>query len=125
MNDEQVQRPANPRRRKKTKAEIIKENYLPTIIIGITVVLCTIFIITAIIRADAARKIREAEVAESIAAQEELKRHQDLLAASLLSKAGPTQRALTTKPQSTPLTPSPGTSQPTPIFWIRWLSMRI
>ena len=28
MNDEQVQRPANPRRRKKTKAEIIKENYL-------------------------------------------------------------------------------------------------
>lgn len=87
MNDEQVQRPANPRRRKKTKAEIIKENYLPTIIIGITVVLCTIFIITAIIRADAARKIREAEVAESIAAQEELKRHQDLLAASLLSKA--------------------------------------
>ena len=25
MNDEQVQRPANPRRRKKTKAEIIKE----------------------------------------------------------------------------------------------------
>ncbi len=87
MNDEQAKRPVNPRRRKRTRAEIIKENYLPTIIIGVTIILCTIFIITAIVRADAARKAHEKEVAASIAAQEELKRQQDALAASLLAQA--------------------------------------
>ena len=70
MNEEQTSRPVNPRRRKRTRAEIIKENYLPTIIIGVTVILCFIFIITAITRADAARKAHEEEVAASIAAQE-------------------------------------------------------
>ena len=87
MNDDQATRQVNPRRRKRTKAEIIKENYLPTIIIGITVILCTIFIITAIVKADAARKAHEEEVAASIAAQEELKRQHDALAASLLAQA--------------------------------------
>lgn len=87
MSEEQASRPVNPRRRKRTKAEIIKENYLPTIIIGITVILCTIFIITAIVKADAARKAHEEEVAASIAAQEQLKKEQDALAASLLAQA--------------------------------------
>ena len=87
MSQQENQRPANPRRRKRTKAEIIKENYLPTIIIGVTVVLCTIFIITAIVRGTAARKAHEEEVAASIAAQEELKRQQDELALSLLAQA--------------------------------------
>lgn len=87
MSDEQAKRPVNPRRRKRTKAEIIKENYLPTIIIGVTVILCAIFIITAIIQADAARKAHEEEVAASIAAQETLKREQDALAISLLAQA--------------------------------------
>lgn len=87
MNEEQTNRPVNPRRRKKTRAEIIKENYLPTIIIGVTVILCTIFIITSIVRADARRKAHEEEVAASIAAQEELKRQHDAMAASLLAQA--------------------------------------
>ena len=87
MSEEQTSRPVNPRRRKRTKAEIIKENYLPTIIIGITVILCAIFIITAIVNADAARKAHEEEVAASIAAQEQLKKEQDALAASLLAQA--------------------------------------
>ena len=77
----------NPRRRRRTKAEIIKENYLPTIIIGVTVILCAIFIFTAIVRADAARKAHEEEVTASIAAQEELKKQQDALALSLLAQA--------------------------------------
>ncbi len=87
MNEENANRPANPRRRRRTKAEIIKENYLPTIIIGVTIILCAIFIITAIVRAEAARKAHKEEVAASIAAQEELKREQDALATSLLSQA--------------------------------------
>lgn len=87
MNEEQASRPVNPRRRKRTRAEIIKENYLPTIIIGVTVILCFIFIITAITRADAARKAHEEEVAASIAAQEELKRQHDAMAVSLLNQA--------------------------------------
>lgn len=87
MNGEPNQHPENPRRRKRTKAEIIKENYLPTIIIGVTVILCAVFIITAIVQADAARKAHEEEVAASIAAQEELKRQLDALSVSLLAQA--------------------------------------
>ena len=87
MNEGQNQRPENPRRRKRTKAEIIKENYLPSIIIAITVILCAVFIITAIVQGDAARKEHEKEVAASIAAQEELKRQQDALAVTLLAQA--------------------------------------
>ncbi len=87
MSEEQINRPEKPRRRRRTKAEIIKENYLPTIIIGITIILCAVFIITAIVRADKARKDHEAEVAASIAAQEELKKQHDALSVSLLAEA--------------------------------------
>lgn len=47
---EEIIRPINPRRRRKTKMEIFKEVYLPTIILGITVVLILIFIIGAMVR---------------------------------------------------------------------------
>ncbi len=87
MNEEYKHQPTNPRRRKRTRAEIIKENYLPTIIIAVTVILCAVFIITAIVRASKAREAHEQEVAASIAAQEELKRQHDAMAASLLAQA--------------------------------------
>lgn len=87
MNEEQNKPTVNPRRRRRTKAEIFKENYLPAILIVVTVLLCTIFIITGIIKAGIARKAYEEEVAASIAAQEELKRQQDELAATLLAQA--------------------------------------
>ena len=87
MNEQQNQRPGTPRRRRRTRAEIIKENYLPTIIIAITVVLCAIFIITAMVKADADRKAYEREVAASIAAAEEEKRLLDLQAQTILEQA--------------------------------------
>lgn len=42
--EENTQRPQNPRRRKKSQWEIIKEAYLPTVILAVTVVLIIIFI---------------------------------------------------------------------------------
>ena len=49
---EQNERQPNPRRRRKTKLEIFKEAYLPTIIIGVAVVLILVFIIGAITRSE-------------------------------------------------------------------------
>ena len=43
--EQTTQRQPNPRRRKKTKMEIFKEAYLPTIILGFAVVLILVFII--------------------------------------------------------------------------------
>lgn len=43
-------RPVNPRRRKRSKAQIFKEVYLPVIIAGIALLLIIIFIIGAIVR---------------------------------------------------------------------------
>jgi len=43
-------RPQNPRRRRRTQEEIIKENYLPIIIAGVSLLLILIFVIGAIVR---------------------------------------------------------------------------
>lgn len=48
--DEADFRPANPRRRRKTKMEIIKEAYLPTVILILTAVLIIIFIVGGLVR---------------------------------------------------------------------------
>ncbi|MBE6976658.1 MAG: hypothetical protein E7439_05635 [Ruminococcaceae bacterium] len=48
--DESIQRQPNPRRRRKTRMQIFKEAYLPTIIFGIAVVLILVFIIGALSR---------------------------------------------------------------------------
>ena len=48
--EQMTQRQPNPRRRKKTKMEIFKEAYLPTIILGIAVVLILVFIIGSLSR---------------------------------------------------------------------------
>ena len=51
--DEQLNenpRPQNPRRKRRTKEQIIKENYLPVIIAGVSLLLIVIFVIGAIVR---------------------------------------------------------------------------
>lgn len=48
--EENTHRPQNPRRRRKTKWEIIKEAYLPTVILIITAILIIIFIAGALAR---------------------------------------------------------------------------
>lgn len=48
--DESTRRPENPRRRRKTRMEIIKEAYLPYIFIGLTVLLVIVFIVGGAIR---------------------------------------------------------------------------
>ena len=47
---EQNERQPNPRRRRKSKLEIFKEAYLPTIILGVAIVLILVFIIGAVSR---------------------------------------------------------------------------
>lgn len=42
--------PTSPRRRRRTKAEIIKESYLPYIFLMAGALICLIFILGAIIR---------------------------------------------------------------------------
>lgn len=59
-------RPANPRRRKRTKFEIFKENYLPLIIAGIAVVLILVIIVGSIVRAVQRKQVyTEASIAAS------------------------------------------------------------
>ena len=60
---------------------------IPVIVIAATVLLCSIFILTAIIRAGINHINHQKEVAASIAAQEELKRQHDELASTLLLQA--------------------------------------
>lgn len=88
MQDENnINRPVNPRRRRRTKEEIFKENYLPFIIAGVTFLLCAVFIISGIARSVAEKEAHEKAVAESIAAAEALKQKQDAEAAQLLAAA--------------------------------------
>jgi len=54
--DENTQRQPNPRRRRKTKMEIFKEAYLPTIILGVALVLILVFIIGSVSRNSAQKK---------------------------------------------------------------------
>ncbi len=54
--DENIQRQPNPRRRRKTKMEIFKEAYLPTIILGVAAVLILVFIIGAVSRNQSQKK---------------------------------------------------------------------
>lgn len=64
-------RPATPRRRKKTKAQIFKETYLPLVIAAVAIVLIVVFIIGAIVRNVQKKQALERLEQQSIAAQEE------------------------------------------------------
>ena len=81
-------RPANPRRRRRSRMQIIKEDYLPTIIIGISLILVVWFIIGSIVRAvQNSNYKKEVELQAQQAAQEEQQRLEDT-AAALLAEAG-------------------------------------
>ena len=81
------QRPSNPRRRRRSQMQIIKEDYLPVIIIGIGLVLIIWFIIGSIVRAVQNKKYDQ-EIAKqaSISAQQAQKELEDE-AAALLAEA--------------------------------------
>ena len=75
--DEQMNptpRPENPRRKRRTQEQIIKENYLPVIIAGVALLLILIFIIGSIVRAVSVRKAEkeasEAAYSSSVAQSE-------------------------------------------------------
>lgn len=68
-------RPVNSRRRKRSKIDIVKESYLPVIIAGFTLVFILVTIIGAAVQGSQRKKMaEEAEIAASIAAQEEERR---------------------------------------------------
>lgn len=65
------QRPANPRRRQRSKAQVFKEAYLPVLIAGIALLLIIVFIIGSIVRGIQRSKIEaqaslEASASEAI-----------------------------------------------------------
>ena len=75
--DEQNQnpRPANPRRRRRSRMQIIKEDSLPAIIIGISLILVVWFIIGSIVRAvQNSNYKKEVELQAQQAAHEEQQR---------------------------------------------------
>lgn len=78
MEEQNPQRPVNPRRRKRTKMQIFKEVYLPGIIAGVALILIAVFIIGAISRGVRNRQATEAasqaaseSLAELLSRQEE------------------------------------------------------
>lgn len=66
-------RPQNPRRKRRTKEQIIKENYLPIIIAGVSLILILVFVIGAVVRGisysnaekESSKNAYESSVAES------------------------------------------------------------
>ncbi len=80
-------RPVNPRRKKRTQLQMIKEDYLPYVIIGISLILILVFVIGSIVRAVQNKQYSDMVSEQaSIAAQAEQDRL-DNQAASLLAKA--------------------------------------
>lgn len=83
----ETERPVNPRRRKRSKVQIFKETYLPTIIMAVTMVLIAVFIFGSSYRAIKQGKIdKDESIAASKAAAEE-KARLDAEAADILSRA--------------------------------------
>lgn len=79
--------PVNPRRRKRSKAQIFKEVYFPVLIAGVAVLLILIFVIGSITRAvQKGQAEKQASIEASIAEQEEQARlaleSQELIAAA-------------------------------------------
>lgn len=91
MDEQQnnTNRPVNPRRKKRSQLQVFKEAYLPIIIAAVAVLLIIIFVVGSITRAVEKREAEEASrVAESIALAE--KQEQLALEAQrLLSEAEP------------------------------------
>lgn len=86
-------RPVNPRRKRRTKMQIFKEAYLPTLIVAVAIVLIIVFIIGSITRAvqkNKADKAASIAASESIAAEEAriAQQVQDLIDRSKVLAAG-------------------------------------
>lgn len=77
MDEQEYQenRPANPRRRKRSQLQIFKEAYLPVLIAGAAVLLIIIFIIGSISRGIQQRQLeKDASLAESVSIENEYNR---------------------------------------------------
>ena len=85
--ENKTSQPVNPRRRKKSKAEIFKESYLPAIIAGVALLFIIITVIGAIIQSGIRSDIAEQEAIEQAAAEKEQREKLSIEAAKLLSQA--------------------------------------
>lgn len=85
--ENKTSQPVNPRRRKKSKAEIFKESYLPAIIAGVALLFIIITVIGAIIQSGIRSDIAEQEAMEQAAAEKEQREKLSIEAAKLLSQA--------------------------------------
>ena len=84
---ENTPRPVNPRRRKKTKAEVFKETYLPAIIAGAALLFIIIAIIGSAVQSSQ-RKKQNAQLQQSTAAEAEKQKQQwDAECSALLKQA--------------------------------------
>ena len=80
-------KPTNPRRRKRSKMQIIKEDYLPVVISGLAIILVIIFIIGSIVRGIQGVQYRKRTEAEAALAAQQAQEQLEAEAASILEKA--------------------------------------
>lgn len=85
--ENKTSQPVNPRRRKKTKAEIFKESYLPALIAGVALLFIIITVIGAIIQSGMRSDIAEQQAMEQAAAEQAQREKLSIEAAKLLSQA--------------------------------------
>lgn len=81
------QRPVNPRRKSRTQMQVIKEVYLPAIIIAIAAILTIVFIAGSITRASQKKKFEKEAIAASQAAVEAEKARMEQEVDKLIAKA--------------------------------------
>lgn len=81
------ERRPNPRRRRRTKAQIIKETYMPVVITGISLVLIIVFIIGSIVRGSQRKKIYLDESIAASASEQVIKDQLDKEVSLLMEQA--------------------------------------
>ncbi len=89
MDEQEIRnsQPVNPRRKKRSQMQVFKEAYLPTIIVGVALLLIIIFIIGSVSRGIQKRQDEiDASIAESVSIEEEMQRL-NALAESLIADA--------------------------------------
>ena len=80
-------KPTNPRRRKRSQMQIIKEDYLPVVISGLAIILVVIFIIGSITRGIQGIQYRKRAEAEAALAAQQAQEKLEAEAASILEEA--------------------------------------
>ena len=86
-NFNESQRPVNPRRKSRSQMQVIKEAYLPTIIIAVAAILTIVFIAGSITRASQKKEFQKEAIAASNAAVEAEKARYEQEANELIAKA--------------------------------------